>query len=120
MRVLGQLLQGARRWLAENSETGGGERRAWDAVHFILDSARPDELSEAVKELVDAAEWGDRDAKNVLAAFRRFHPPGALGNPERQKQLIGSYLMFSEGALLDTSTHIESAQFREAVRRIFE
>lgn len=119
MNAVGEILERAKRWLAENGGDGGMER-AWDAAHSVVDPAGPDELSEAVRELVEAAESGNKDAESVVAAFRRFHPAGALGNPERQRQLIGLYLVFSADGLWDTSSGIEDQHFREAVRRLFE
>lgn len=119
MRVLGELLDSAKRWLAE--DTGHGDvERAWDAAHAVVDSAGPDELAEAIGELVDAADAGDSDAENIVVAFRKFHPAGALGNPERQRQLIGLYLVFSKGGLWGTSSGLEDQHFKEAIRRLFE
>lgn len=120
MRVLGELLRRARLWMEENPEDETRERQAWDAVHAVLDDAGVDELGEAVSELVEAAEMGDRDAESVVNAFGRFHPPGALGNPDRQRQVIGLYLVFSEGALWDTSADVDNPDFRRAVRQLFE
>ena len=121
MRTVHELLRHAQLWLTEKPEGLGEQQAAWEAAHAVIESVAADELAEAVSELVEAAEReSDRDAKNVVAAFGRFHPPGALGNPERQKQIIELYLMFSEGGLWATGSDMEDAQFREAVRRLFE
>jgi hypothetical protein len=119
MRTVDELLARSKRWLAENAD-GANAKQAWDAVHAVLEEAGPNELADAVSELVEAAEGDDKDAQNVLAAFRRFHPPGALGNPVRQEQLVGLYLVFSRGGLWDASSDVDTPQFRRAVRRMFE
>lgn len=121
MRTVHELLRQAQLWLTEKPEGLGEQQAAWEVAHAVIESAGADELAEAVSELVEAAEReSDRDAKNVVAAFGRFHAPGALGNPERQKQIIELYLMFSEDGLWATGANMENAQFRDAVRRMFE
>lgn len=123
MRTVAGLRRHASFLMAHNPRGSGDNQpwdQPWDAVHAVLNGIESDVLSKAVGELLEAAVTGDRDARNVVQAFRMYHPPGALGNPEWQKQLLGLYLIFSENGLWQPSSEQELRQFKTAVRQMFE
>jgi hypothetical protein len=119
MKIIDSLLDRSNRWLAENSE-GGSDKQAWEAASAILDSAGPDELGSALEEILEAAKGDDGDAKNIVASFGRLHPPQSLGNPQRQRQLIGLYLVLRQGGLWDTSDDLGNPVGRDDLGRMFE
>jgi hypothetical protein len=119
MKSIEELLERSNRWLAENSE-GGSDKQAWEAASAILDSADLDELGAALEELLEAAAVDDSDARNIVASFSRLHPPQSLGNPLRQRQLIGLYLVLRPGGLWDTNEDLGNPLGREDLRRVFE
>jgi len=119
MKVTESLLDRSNRWLAENSE-GGSDRQAWEAASAILDATGHHELGWALDEILAAAEADDRDARNIVASFSRLHPPQSLSNPERQRELIGWYLVLRQGGLWDTSDDLGNPVWREELIRMFE
>jgi hypothetical protein len=119
MRSTDDLLSRANRWLAENSD-GGSDKQAWEAANAVLEAADHDELGSALHEILEAAEGDDRDARNIVASFSRLHPPQSLGNPERQRELIGLYLVLRQGGLWDTSNDLGNPLWREELRQMFE
>ncbi len=119
MRVIDRLLAKSNRWLAENSE-GGSDDQAWEAANTILAMTNYEDLGLATAEILEAAEGHDRDARNIVASFKRLHPPQALGNPERQRELIGLYLVLRQGGLWDTSDDLGNALWRDELTQLFE
>jgi hypothetical protein len=119
MKVTKTLLERSNRWLAENSE-GGSDKEAWEAASVILGATGHDELGFALREILEAAEADDRDARNIVASFSRLHPPQSLGNPERQKELIGLYLVLRPGGLWDTSDDLGNPVSKEELTEMFE
>lgn len=119
MKITETLLDRSNRWLAENS-TGGSDKQAWEAASVILEASGHDELGTALREILEAAEADDTDARNIVASFSRLHPPQSLGNPERQRELIGLYLVLRPGGLWDTSNDLGNPVSREELIEMFE
>jgi hypothetical protein len=119
MKVTETLLDRSNRWLAENSE-GGSDKQAWEAASVILEATGHDELGLALREILEAAEADDRDARNIVASFGRLHPPQSLGNPKRQRELIGLYLVLRQGGLWDTSDDLGNPVPTEELRAMLE
>lgn len=119
MRTVDLLLQKAKVWLADNSP-GGSDRHAWEAADAILGSASHEQLGTAVREILEASEGSDRDARNIVASFGRLHPPQSLSNPHRQQELIGLYLVLRRDGLWDTSDDLGNPLWREDLRRMLE
>jgi hypothetical protein len=119
MEITDSLLDRSNRWLAENSE-GGSDKQAWEAASAILNVATHDELGSALEEILEASEADDGDARNIVASFGRLHPPQSLGNPERQKELIGLYMVLRPGGLWDTSDDLGNPVSREELIEMFE
>ena len=119
MEVTDALLARSNRWLAEHSE-GGSDKHAWEAAVAILNTTGHDDLGTSLREILEAAEGDDRDARNIVASFGRLHPPQALGNPERQRELIGMYLVLRQGGLWDTSDDLGNPVRGEELRQVLE
>lgn len=119
MKVTEVLLDRSNRWLAENSE-GGSDKQAWQAASVILDAADHNELGSALLEILEASEADDRDARNIVASFNRIHPPQSLSNPERQRELIGLYLVLRRGGLWDTSDDLGNPVRGEELKEVLE
>lgn len=114
--TLDELASRTSAWLAENSK-GGSDIDAWEAASSILTAATYNELGEAVQEVLAAAVAGDRDAEDVVAAFNRLHPPQSLSNPERQRSLVGNYLVLRQQAHWDASGDNPDTLWRENFTR---
>ena len=119
MEITDSLLDRSNRWLAEHSE-GGSDKEAWEAARAILNAATHHELGSALEEILEASEADDEDARNIVISFGRLHPPQSLGNPERQRELIGLYLVFRQGGLWDTSDALGNPVSREELMETFE
>jgi hypothetical protein len=119
MKAVDSLLSRSNRWLAENSD-GGSDKQAWEDASTILDAASHDELGSALEEILEAAQSDDIDAKNIVDSFSRLHPPQSLGNPLRQRELIGLYLVLRQGGLWDTSDDLGNPAGWEELIRMFK
>jgi hypothetical protein len=94
-RMVDELVGRTNLWLEANSE-GHSVPEVWDAVAAVLDAATPQELEGALQEVLAASKADDVDARDVVIAFDRLHPPQSLSNPERQKSLVGNYLILRQ------------------------
>jgi hypothetical protein len=119
MTVVDLLLERSNRWLAANSN-GGSDKEAWEAANAILDMANPDELGSALEEILKAAKSDDSDARNIVGSFGRLHPPQALSNPHRQRELVGLYLVLRKGGLWDTSDALGKPVAKEEISRMLD
>lgn len=91
-RVIDELVNRTNAWLDANS-TGRSESDVMEAVAATVTSATVEELGVALQDVLSAARTEDVDARDVVAAFNRLHPPQSLANPERQRSLVGNYLI---------------------------
>lgn len=119
MRTVDRLLAEANQWLAQHSR-GGSDKEAWEAAGAVLDGANHEDLGTSTREILDGASGDDRDARNIVASFRRLHPPQSLGNPHRQRELVGLYLVLREGGLWDTSNDLGNPLWMEEIGLLFE
>ncbi len=105
MRMVDELLARMNIWLAENPR-GRSDGYAWEAADAVLTAATYDDLGEAIREILEATKADDKDAKDVVTAFSRLHPPQSLSNPERQRSLVGNYLVLRQEELWETSVEL--------------
>ena len=89
------LLDRTNVWLEVNS-LSRGDTDLWEAAAAILTTATLEELADALQEVLAAAKTSDEDARDVVATFSRLHPPQSLSNPERQRSLVGNYLVLRQ------------------------
>lgn len=94
-RMVDELVGRTNRWLDVNSR-GHSVPDVWEAVAAVLDTTTPQELENALKDILAASKTDDVDARDVVTAFGRLHPPQSLSNPERQKSLVGNYLILRQ------------------------
>lgn len=94
-RIVDELVVRTNLWLDENSK-GHDVPEVWEAVAAVLDAATPEELQAALQEILAASKGDDVDARDVVIAFDRLHPPQSLSNPERQRSLVGNYLILRQ------------------------
>ena len=94
-RMVDELVGRTNLWLKMNSEVHSVPD-VWDAVAAVLDATTPEELEDALKEVLAASKADDSDAQDVVIAFDRRHPPQSLSNPERQKSIVGNYLILRQ------------------------
>ncbi len=91
-RMVDELFARANMWLVENPKRHS-KAKVWEAAKAIVTAVTYDELGEAIREILIAAKTDDRDAKDVVTAFGRLHPPQSLSNPEHQRSLVANYLV---------------------------
>jgi len=94
-RIVDELVGRTNLWLDVNSK-GHSVPDVWEAVAAVLNDTTPEELENALQEILVASKTDDVDARDVVIAFDRLHPPQSLSNPERQKSLVGNYLILRQ------------------------
>jgi hypothetical protein len=94
-RMVDELVGRTNLCLDANSK-GHSVQDVWEAVATVLDEATPEELENALQEILAASKADDVDARDVVIAFDRLHPPQSLANPERQRSLVGNYLILRQ------------------------
>ena len=94
-RTVDELAVRTSLWLEANSKVHSVPD-VWEAVAAVLDVATPQELERSLQEVLAASETDDEDARDVVIAFNRLHPPPSLFNPERQNSLVGNYLILRQ------------------------
>jgi hypothetical protein len=97
-RMVDELVGRTNIWLEVNSR-GRSNSDMWAAASTVLTAATHEELGRALQEVLTAAEGDDEDAIDVVTAFSRLHPPQSLSNPERQRSLVGNYLLLRQQRL---------------------